>query len=64
MKKMPLPILISVVSALDFLLPASVVESLAPTYILADHAITNWAIGSLKLASAMAIDSSSERGTR
>jgi len=63
-KKMPLPVLTSVVSTPDFLLPASVAESVAPTCTLADHAITNWAIDGLKLASAMALDTSSEGSIR
>jgi len=51
-KNMPLSILDSVVSTSDFLLPASIAEAVAPSCTLVDHAITNSAIGSLKLASA------------
>jgi len=63
-KRMTLPILTSVVSTPNFPLPASVAESVAPTCTLADDAITNCAIGGIKLASAMALDTSSEGSTR
>ena len=63
-EKMPLLVLASVVSISDFLFPTSIAESVAPTCTLADHAITNWAISGLKLASAMALDTSSEGSVR
>jgi len=63
-KNMPLSILDSVVSTSDFLLPASVAEAVAPNCTLVDNAITDSAIGSLKLASAIALDTSSEMSIR
>jgi len=55
-ENMPLSILASVVSISDFRLPDSVTEALAPSCTLVDYAITDLAIGSLKLASAIVLD--------